>query len=70
MSDKTGKRTFVTPPLEGGQSYFYDVKIVVGVGDQQRVQTTRVILRPGDVVTASFASGQNYGTATAQSGRK
>jgi uncharacterized protein (TIGR03000 family) len=65
MSNKAGKRTFVTPPLQPGQTYYYDVKLVVVVDGQERVDTTRVTLRPGDVVAASFANSQNS-TATAR----
>jgi uncharacterized protein (TIGR03000 family) len=69
MSNKTGQRTFVTPPLERGQTYFYDVKIVVTVDGQEKAQTQRVVLRAGEVVAAEFRSAPS-GTATAQgSGR-
>jgi len=62
MPNKAGKRTFVTPPLQPGQTYFYDVKIELVSDGQQQVQTTRVVLRPGDVVAASF-NGASSGTA-------
>ena len=65
MSNKTGKRTFMTPPLERGQTYFYDVKIVLTVDGQEKVQTERVVLRAGEVVAANF-SGAPSATATAQ----
>ena len=65
MSNKTGLRTFVTPPLQRGQSYFYDVKIVLTVDGQEKVQTQRVILRAGEVVAANFSAAPS-GTATAQ----
>ena len=41
-----------------------DVKLVVTVNGKEQVQTTRVIVRPGEVVTATFPP-QNSGTATA-----
>jgi uncharacterized protein (TIGR03000 family) len=65
MSNKTGQRTFVTPPLERGQTYFYDVKIVLIVDGQEKVQTQRVVLRAGEVAAANFSSAPS-GTATAQ----
>jgi uncharacterized protein (TIGR03000 family) len=65
MSNKTGQRTFVTPPLDRGQTYYYDVKIVLTVDGQEKVQTQRVILRAGDEVAANFTSGPN-GTVTVQ----
>jgi uncharacterized protein (TIGR03000 family) len=64
MPDKAGKRTFVTPPLQRGQTYFYDVKLEVVQNGQPQVQTTRVVLRSGDVVAATFNSA-NTGTAVA-----
>jgi uncharacterized protein (TIGR03000 family) len=70
MPDKAGKRTFVTPALEAGQTYYYDVKIVVTVNGQPREESTRVILRQGDVVAASFPQTPGTGLATAQSGQK
>jgi uncharacterized protein (TIGR03000 family) len=66
MSNKTGQRAFLTPPLVRGQTYFYDVKIVVTVDGREKAETQRVILRAGDVVAASFTTPQNNGTATAQ----
>jgi uncharacterized protein (TIGR03000 family) len=67
MSNKTGQRTFVTPPLERGQTYFYDVKIVLTVDGQEKAQTQRVVLRAGEVVAAQFSTAPS-GTATAQAG--
>jgi uncharacterized protein (TIGR03000 family) len=64
MPDKSGKRTFVTPPLQAGQTYFYDVRLEVVQNGQTQVQTTRVVLRPGDVVAATF-NGTSNGTAVA-----
>jgi uncharacterized protein (TIGR03000 family) len=66
MSDKTGQRAFMTPPLQRGQTYFYDVKIVLTVDGREKAETQRVILRAGDVVAASFPTPQSSGTATAQ----
>jgi uncharacterized protein (TIGR03000 family) len=66
MPDKSGKRTFVTPPLQAGQTYFYDVKLEVVQNGQTQVQSTRVILHPGEVVAATF-NGTTNGTAVAAS---
>jgi uncharacterized protein (TIGR03000 family) len=62
MPNKAGKRTFVTPPLRAGQQYFYDVRIELTENGQTQVQSTRVVLRPGDVVAATF-NNTNSGTA-------
>jgi uncharacterized protein (TIGR03000 family) len=67
MPTKAGKRTFVTPALKPG-SYYYDVKLVLVRDGQVQTETTRVVLRPGEVVAASFPGLQNgAGTAVAQS---
>jgi uncharacterized protein (TIGR03000 family) len=67
MPEKAGKRTFVTPVLKAGQTYYYDVKIVVTREGQEQAQTTRVLLQAGEVVAATFApAANNNGTATAQ----
>jgi len=64
MPIKSGVRMFVTPPLEADRTFFYDVKLVVMVNGKEQAQTTRLIVRRGDVVTATFPP-QNSGTATA-----
>jgi uncharacterized protein (TIGR03000 family) len=67
MPDKAGKRVFVTPVLQAGQTYYYDVKLVVIRDGQEQAETTRVLLRSGDVVSASFPALQNNnGIATVQ----
>ncbi len=70
MADKSGKRTFVTPPLQGTQTYYYDIKIVTTVNGQAREESTRVILRQGDVVAATFPQTPGSGIATAQAEQK
>ena len=69
MPDKSGKRTFVTPALQPGQSYFYDIKLVANNGGQQQVQTSRVVLRPGQEVAATFNTNTNTGVAVTDSNR-
>jgi uncharacterized protein (TIGR03000 family) len=69
MPDKAGKRTFVTPPLQSGQTYYYDVKLVTVQDGREIAQTTRVILRPGELQTASFGPPAG-GTATASASKR
>jgi uncharacterized protein (TIGR03000 family) len=55
MKSASTQRTFVTPLLRPGQTYFYDLRAEV-VRDGKTVrQTRRVLLRPGDAVEATFA---------------
>jgi uncharacterized protein (TIGR03000 family) len=54
MPNKAGKRTFVTPALQAGQTYYYDIKLVQVQNGQEQVQTSRVLLRPGQAVAANF----------------
>jgi uncharacterized protein (TIGR03000 family) len=70
MPDKAGKRTFVTPPLQRGQTYFYDVKLEVVQNGQPQVQTTRVILHQGDVVAAAFNGASNATTLVSTTGER
>ena len=70
MPNKAGKRTFVTPPLQAGQTYYYDVKLVTVQGGQEVAQTTRVVLRPGEVQTASFGNQPGNGIVTASAGKR
>ncbi len=54
MPKKAGTRTFVTPTLQPGQTYYYDIKLVQVEDGREQVQTSRVLLRPGEVVAATF----------------
>jgi uncharacterized protein (TIGR03000 family) len=65
MPQKSGQRFFVTPELQPGQTYYYDVKLVVNNGGTQEVQTTRVLLRPGQDVAATFTGQNTAGIAVA-----
>jgi uncharacterized protein (TIGR03000 family) len=59
-------RYFVTPPLQPGQIYFYDLRAEV-VRDGQTVSLSRrVIVRPGESVTTSFAEMQGAAAARVQ----
>ena len=47
-------RKFHTPELPAGQLFYYDLKAEVVVNGAVRTEETRVIVRAGDAVTASF----------------
>jgi uncharacterized protein (TIGR03000 family) len=62
------KRRFVTPPLQPGQAYYYDLRAEM-VRDGQTVSVMRrVIVRPGQAATAAFPELQANPTATARAG--
>jgi uncharacterized protein (TIGR03000 family) len=58
------KRTFNTPPLEQGQAYYYMFRAAVVRDGQTLEETTRVIVRAGEVARASFPTLETS-TATA-----
>jgi uncharacterized protein (TIGR03000 family) len=58
---KTGseQRQFYTPPLEHGQSYFYDVKVEVMKDGKPVSREKQVFVKAGDVIRESFADLAN-----------
>ena len=60
------KRTFNTPPLEQGQAYYYMFRAEVVRDGQTLEETTRVIVRAGEVARASFPTLETS-TASASS---
>jgi uncharacterized protein (TIGR03000 family) len=54
MKSSSTQRTFVTPLLRPGQTYFYDLKAELVRDGKTVSQTRRVLLRPGDAIEASF----------------
>ncbi len=54
MPNIPGQRTFITPELQAGRTYYYEVKIVQIQDGREVAQTTQVTLRPGQVVAATF----------------
>jgi uncharacterized protein (TIGR03000 family) len=54
MKSSSTQRTFITPLLRPGQTYFYDLRADMVRDGKTVSQTRRVLLRPGDAVEASF----------------
>ncbi len=52
---RSGQRRFHTPPLEPGQTFFYDVRVVLEKDGQQVEERKRVLVHAGETVEASFA---------------
>jgi uncharacterized protein (TIGR03000 family) len=66
MKSTSANRSFSTPALDQGQAYFYDVRAELVRDGKTYSETKRVILRPGDVVHASFTEmAQTRATVTA-----
>jgi uncharacterized protein (TIGR03000 family) len=53
-SPTTARREFNVPPLEKGQSYFYELKVEAERDGQTVRESRRVILAAGERVTANF----------------
>jgi uncharacterized protein (TIGR03000 family) len=65
MKSDSARRSFVTPTLRPGQTYFYDVRAEIVRDGQTVSETQRVILRPGDTVQASFPQLERPAATTA-----
>lgn len=68
MKSSANTRYFYTPPLEKGQSYFYDVKVELSEKDKNGkpiVKEKPVIVRAGEVVRESFSTVDTTSVATA-----
>jgi uncharacterized protein (TIGR03000 family) len=51
-----GKRTFQTPELVPGKTYYYDLRAEVIRDGRTVAEAQRIVLQPGQMVTASFPS--------------
>jgi uncharacterized protein (TIGR03000 family) len=70
MKTTAAQRTFNTPPLQPGMAYYYMVRAEVERDGQTVSQTTRVIVRAGEVARASFADlGRTDAVTTKASSR-
>jgi uncharacterized protein (TIGR03000 family) len=64
MKTTSGTRTFNTPLLQPGQAYFYDIRAEVVRDGETKTETRRVIIRPGELASASFPNLETATTAT------
>jgi uncharacterized protein (TIGR03000 family) len=55
MSAKSERRTFSTPTLQPDQTYYYIVRAEIVRDGMTYSSSQRVILRPGDIMQASFS---------------
>jgi uncharacterized protein (TIGR03000 family) len=66
MRVTSSSRSFVTPPLQRGRTYYYEVRAEVVREGRTVSETQRVILRPGEIVQAAFPGLDRPATSTAQ----
>jgi uncharacterized protein (TIGR03000 family) len=62
MKSVSAKRVFSTPPLQQGQTYYYDLKAEFEREGQVVNVTGRVVIRPGQEVSASLSEPSSQGT--------
>jgi uncharacterized protein (TIGR03000 family) len=54
MKATSGVRTFQTPQLQSGSTYYYILKVEVVRDSATRSETKRVLIKAGEEVTATF----------------
>jgi uncharacterized protein (TIGR03000 family) len=59
MNGTSNERYFYTPPLEKGQSYYYDVRIEMVKDGKIVADTKKVIVQAGAMVKETFKQGEN-----------
>lgn len=72
MKTTSAHRTFRTPALEAGQTYYYVVRAEVAQGGKQYTETRRLLVRAGENVQASFTdlvSARNENKTLARASR-
>ncbi len=62
MKTTSARRVFVTPPLQQGQVYYYELKAEMQRDGQPVTVSGRVVIRPGQEVRASLTESSPNGT--------
>lgn len=62
MKTTSNRRVFVTPPLQTGRTYFYDLRAEMQRDGQPVAVTGRVVIRPGQNVRAELSEPTPAGT--------
>jgi uncharacterized protein (TIGR03000 family) len=71
MNLAAGKRDFQTPDLQPGLTYYYDLRVEIVRDGQTIAENQRIILRPGQTVTAAFPNlNQDPGVVPVTNGQK
>jgi uncharacterized protein (TIGR03000 family) len=66
IPNAAARKSFSTPALARGQTYYYEVKAEMTVDDQPVSQTRRVLIRAGQTVREDFSSLATTGVRTAK----
>ncbi|MBM4068653.1 MAG: TIGR03000 domain-containing protein [Planctomycetes bacterium] len=66
MTSTSANRTFVTPVLQPGRTYYYEIRAEVVRDGRTVSENQRVILRPGEIARATFTNLAQPASATAQ----
>jgi uncharacterized protein (TIGR03000 family) len=66
MKTESAVRMFHTPSLTRNQTYFYELKAVIVRDNQMFTDTQQILVRPGELATASFAGLEQRATASLQ----
>jgi uncharacterized protein (TIGR03000 family) len=61
----SARREFQTPPLQPGETYYYELRAEVVRNGQTKTETQRVLIRPGHVSQANFTSMDPTAVASA-----
>lgn len=69
MKTPSARRVFRTPVLDASKTYFYELKAEVVRDGTTRQETQRIVLRPGQVVSAAFPNLGTSATATTRNER-
>jgi uncharacterized protein (TIGR03000 family) len=65
MKGSVERRTFNTPRLERGQTYFYEVRAEVNRDGKTQTETKKVLVRAGENITVSFGTLEAPAVTTA-----
>lgn len=64
MKTTSSRRVFVTPPLQEGQTYYYELRAEMERNGQPIAVSGRVVIRPGQEVQARLTEPSTNGTFT------
>jgi uncharacterized protein (TIGR03000 family) len=68
MKSGATRRSFVTPELQPGSAYYYDVRVEVERDGKPVTQSKRIVVRAGQNIEASFVNMAQEATAVADAG--
>jgi uncharacterized protein (TIGR03000 family) len=69
MDSAGARRSFLTPPLKAGETYYYLLRADITREGKVQSETKRILVRAGDTVQASFPDLSTAGGTVARSAR-